>query len=159
MMDIEEYLDTPLTPEQEIENKIFMDKWNRDMHPKKFNSPSTFGSEKGLQMACVAWLRVAYPNIYTITSSLQGNMNNVGLVMEANQLGYIKGCPDLFLPLPNKKYHGLFIELKNGKRGTNVSDNQKEWIKDMNELGYYAVVIRSIDDYKELINNYVNNNI
>lgn len=159
MIDIDEYLDTPLTAEQEVENKIFMDNWNKIMHRKKFNSPDSFPTEKDLQMACIAWLKVAYPKVYTITSSLQGNINSVGMSMEANNLGYMKGCPDLFLPLPNNKFHGLFIELKNGTKGTNVSDNQKEWIQDMNELGYFAIVIRSISDFKELIDSYTSNNI
>jgi hypothetical protein len=148
-----------MTKDEIKESEKFLNEFNKSMHPKKFASNSTFATEKDLQMACVAWLKVAYPKVYTITSSLQGNINSVGMSMEANNLGYIKGCPDLFLPLPNNKFHGLFIELKNGTKGTNVSDNQKEWIKDMNELGYYAVVIRSISDFKELIDNYISNNI
>lgn len=53
-------------------------------------------------------------------------------------MGVKSGVPDLCLPVPNKGYHGLYIELKaeNGK----VSDNQDWWLIELHQQGYMCAV-------------------
>lgn len=75
--------------------------------------------------------------------------------IEAHNLklqGVKSGVPDLFYPVPNKKYHGLFIEMKYGKN--KPTKNQKEWIEYLNSVGYLAVVCYSADEAFKLLNKY-----
>ena len=67
--------------------------------------------------------------------------------------GLKNGIPDLFVPMPNNNYHGLFIELKSASG--KLSDNQKIWIDKLNINGYKAVVCYSLDDAIEKIKLYL----
>lgn len=79
--------------------------------------------------------------------------------------GLKAGVPDLFIPQPNKFYHGLFIEmkkrpktLKNGTKsyaGIKVSKQQEEWIEKLRGRGYEAVVCYGADEAIELIEDYM----
>lgn len=54
------------------------------------------------------------------------------------QQGVKPGVPDLFLPVPSGRYHGLFIEMKTDKG--RASREQKWWIERLNAAGYFAEV-------------------
>lgn len=54
--------------------------------------------------------------------------------------GAKKGVPDVMLPLPSYPYHGLFIEMKKPGELKGTSTDQKDWIRDLRSLGYFAVV-------------------
>jgi len=79
--------------------------------------------------------------------------------------GVKSGVPDMFFPIPNKFYNGLFIELKkrpktlmNGKKsfsGIVTSDNQKIWMQELEHRNYKAVVCYGSDEAIEVIDNYL----
>lgn len=76
--------------------------------------------------------------------------------LEAKNLkmqGVKAGVPDLFLPLPNKNHHGLFIEMKYGKN--KPTPYQKEWIDYLNSVGYLAVVCYGAEEALDILNKYV----
>ena len=50
------------------------------------------------------------------------------------KMGVKAGVPDLCLPVPVGKYHGLYIEMKCGKG--RPSDEQRKWIAHLCEVGY-----------------------
>ena len=54
------------------------------------------------------------------------------------QQGVKPGVPDLFLPVPSGRYHGLFIEMKTDKG--RASREQRWWIERLNAAGYFAQV-------------------
>lgn len=66
--------------------------------------------------------------------------------------GMAKGFPDLFIPVVNDK-GGLFIEMKS-LSGT-VSPDQKDWISQLNNTGYKAVICHSSIDAIKVIEEYV----
>lgn len=51
--------------------------------------------------------------------------------------GLRPGFPDISLSVPRRDYHGLYIELKRIKGSTKTQD-QKEWIINLNKRGYAA---------------------
>ena len=54
--------------------------------------------------------------------------------------GMRKGVPDLCLPVPSRKTHGLYIEMKSAKG--RIRPEQADYIEALNGLGYLAVVCR-----------------
>jgi len=68
-------------------------------------------------------------------------------------LGVKKGISDIFLPYPNERHNGLYIELKT-ETGT-VSKEQNEFLDFTNESGYLAVVCRSKDEAVGVILDYL----
>jgi len=95
-------------------------------------------------------------------------------------LGNLKGTSDLFIPKPNKKYSGLFIELKKefedkshkeptrlfkkngdyfaGKKGEHIKA-QHEVIKSHLKNGYYACFSIGFEKTKEIIDKYFNDDL
>jgi len=79
--------------------------------------------------------------------------------------GLKSGVPDLMIPIANKYYHGLFIEmkrrakrLKNGKKSTShtkVRPEQEKWLNDLSERGYCVNVCYGADEAIEVIENYM----
>jgi len=65
------------------------------------------------------------------------------------------GLPDLCLPVPRGKYHGLYIELKK-EHGGIVSKNQREWLDNLTRQGYCSVVCHGWEDAKNTIEEYLN---
>ncbi len=68
--------------------------------------------------------------------------------------GLKRGVPDLCLPVPRGKWHGLYIELKR-LRGGRVSDDQQRWLDALNKQGYFAVVCRGWQQAAAEIQNYL----
>lgn len=101
-----------------------------------------------------------YPMLKYLNASLNGVRTTIKTAIRAKKTGMKKGYPDIFLPYPNKGYHGLFIELKRNKN-TNLkiskgylTPEQKEWLDYLNNNNYLAVVcygsmeaIKQIQDY------------
>jgi len=59
-------------------------------------------------------------------------------------LGVVAGIPDVFIPIPNDTYHGLYIEFKT--EVGRVTPVQKEVHKVLEENGYNVVVCRSAEE-------------
>jgi len=82
-------------------------------------------------------------------------------------MGNYKGILDTFLPYPNSKYHGLFIELKTKDRkvfkkdgtlyasGKDTHEAQVAEIERLNKQGYYACFAFGFDQAKTIIDNYI----
>ena len=81
--------------------------------------------------------------------------------------GLRSGIPDICIPIANRYYHHLYIELKrarkrlkNGKTSvshTKVSDEQKKWIETLNDNGSYAVVAYGAKEALDIIDEYMEN--
>ncbi len=116
-----------------------------------------FKNEDDLQKAIIDYCNLfskINPEFDCIFAIPNGGFRNIITATRLKRTGVKAGVPDLFLAIPKKGYHGLFIELKNGSKGK-LSLNQKEWIKRLNKNGYKAVCCYSFDESIELINNYL----
>lgn len=74
-----------------------------------------------------------------------------GAYMKAE--GLRPGVPDLMLPVARGGFHGLFIELKAEKGRMNP--NQEEWLHNLSEQGYMAVMCRGWDAARKTIESYL----
>lgn len=74
--------------------------------------------------------------------------------MRLKQEGMKRGVPDNCLPVARGKYHGLYIELKRIRDGRATSD-QKQWIEDLNNQGYLAMICKGWEEAAKVIERYL----
>jgi len=112
-------------------------------------------NESYLQQQMVKWFRYKYPE-YTLFAIPNGHKRNAITGAILKREGVVAGVADLFLMKANKKWNGLWIEVKIDKG--RQSESQKEFeLKAMRE-GYNYVICKSIDSFIEEINEYINDN-
>lgn len=68
-------------------------------------------------------------------------------------MGVTKGVADTFMAVQKGGYGGMFVEFKT-QVGTQSPD-QKQWQIIIENQGYVYRVIRSLEEFKELINWYL----
>lgn len=110
--------------------------------------------ESNLQIACVRWFRLQYPSIAPLLFSVPngGRRDAVtGAILKAE--GAVAGVSDLLLLFSNGVHHGLCIEMKTEKG--KQSDAQKEWQKAVEAVGYKYAVVRSFEQFADLIDDYI----
>lgn len=71
------------------------------------------------------------------------------------QEGALAGVADLIFLKQNGTYGGLLIEMKTPKG--RQSESQQEWMSKITNDGYKYVIVRSVEQFKEEINNYLKN--
>jgi hypothetical protein len=102
------------------------------------------------QIALADWLRAKG---IKFTASANGGLRHISEGVRFKKMGVSAGFPDLFIPKAIAPYHGLFLELKRQKGGT-VSPAQRDWLRYLEENGYYAVTARGFEEAKEIIEHY-----
>ncbi len=110
--------------------------------------------EHRIQCSCVNWFRLQYPNHATALFAVPngGRRDRVsGAKLKAE--GVLPGVSDLILLLPRGRHHGLLIEMKT-ERGKQ-SQAQRDWQRDMVHRGYKYLVIRSIDEFIDMVTDYL----
>ena len=110
--------------------------------------------ESNLQKSCVKWFRLTYRKYKHLLFAVpNGGARSAitGAILKAE--GVTRGVADLLLLVPNKKYHGLCIEMKTPKG--RQSPEQKQWQKAVEDQGYYYAVCRCFDDFYNLVEWYL----
>lgn len=127
--------------------------------------------ESDLQIKCVRWFRYQYPQYAMLLTHPinEGNGNRIsGAIHKAE--GAVPGVPDLLLFMPaaipcqhdNDKKKSLYrrcfclgIEMKTPKGSQ--SQEQKNFQKMFEAAGYYYQVVRTFEDFCQLIDFYIAN--
>lgn len=93
------------------------------------------------QRALFEWALKTQKHIYAHMFHIpNGGKRDVRVARKLKLEGVKAGVPDIFLALPNGKYHGMFIEMKATKEHASaLTPPQKEWLARLNEAGYFAV--------------------
>lgn len=94
------------------------------------------------------------PELSLMFAVPNGGKRHIGVAIKMKAEGVKAGVPDIVLPVPRKGFHGMFIEMKNGKKGK-VADNQKWWLQRLSEQGYNCVVCYSYEEAKDAISEYL----
>ena len=112
-------------------------------------------SEHDLQVQCVHIFRLLYPNYWRLLMAIpNGGYRTATTARKLHAEGVQPGVPDLFLAVARKGYHGLWIEMKNGKTGV-LSEHQKEMIARLKAEGYACDVCRTQEEFINSIKNYI----
>ena len=119
------------------------------------NRGKAAASEHDLQVGCVNVFRLLYPEKSHLLMAIpNGGFRTQKTAVLMKREGVVSGVPDMFLAVARKGYHGLWIEMKNGKAGR-LSDNQKEMIALLKTEGYACVVCRTLDEFITAIKDYL----
>ena len=99
-------------------------------------------------------MSVQIPALKRLFHIPNGGSRNKAEAAHLKAQGVKKGVPDIFLPRACGKWHGLFIEMKRVKGGR-IEEDQLDWIKDLNDAGYMAVVCKGWEEAKNVILDYL----
>ena len=112
--------------------------------------------EHRIQCAIVKWFYYAYPAYRggCLFAVPNGGHRNIQTARNLKAEGVTSGVSDLLLLVPKREYHGLCIEVKTpvGRQ----SDNQKNWQRIIEAQGYRYEIVRSLDEFAELVRWYLN---
>ena len=118
---------------------------------KKKGKPEHF-----LQVDCVDWFREMFPQYAECLFAVpNGGSRNALEAMNLKKEGVLPGVFDLFLAVPKGHFNGFFIESK--VKPNTLSKHQREFKKRMRRMGYYAQEYYTLEEFKKLIINYMNN--
>ena len=111
-------------------------------------------TESQLQQNCIQWFRFQYPKYGRLLFAVpNGHKRNIVTAVKLKKEGVVAGVSDLILLVPNKTYNGLCIEMKIGKG--KQTESQKEFQSDVEQTGYKYSVCRTLEEFINLINNYI----
>lgn len=112
--------------------------------------------ESNTQIAAVKWFRLQYPHLARLLFAVpNGGARNAvtGAIMKAE--GVVAGVADLILLYPSGDYHGLCIEMKT--RTGRQSESQRTWEGDVIMHDYRYAVVRSFDEFRQVVTDYIEN--
>lgn len=83
-----------------------------------------------------------------------GGYRNKATAVRMKRTGTKAGVPDIFLPVSDGHWHGLFIEMKRTKGGS-VSRAQHDMIDALRAQGYRCEVCRGFEEARRVILDYI----
>ena len=110
--------------------------------------------EQAILFEWAVYVTKKYPELSLMFHIPNGGSRNVIEARNLKAQGVRAGVPDICLPVPRGKHHGLFIELKR-RHGGRVSDDQRGWIDALNRVGYLALVCHGFDEARKAILDYL----
>lgn len=108
--------------------------------------------EHRLQVSCVNWFRLQYPD-HVLFAVPNGGARDRKTGAMLKREGVMAGVSDLILLHSSSGYHGLLIELKVGDG--RQSQVQKIFEKRAKKNGYLYAIVRSFDEFRQLIEWYI----
>lgn len=114
-------------------------------------------SEHHIQVAFVEWLNWQanqYRELSAAYSIPNGGKRSIGVATKLKREGQKSGIPDICIPVARQGFHGLYLEFKNGTKGS-VSDNQHAMIFQLQDNGYRVDVVRSVDQAIAVVEDYM----
>lgn len=124
--------------------------------PKKIPKvPSV--SESQIQQSCINWFKAQYPGLWqdgVLFHIANEGVRRGGSGGRAKKEGLVRGVADLCLAMPRKGFGALYIELK--KPGNYQQPEQKEWQKNIEKHGNKYVVVKSVESFMRVIQEYLN---
>lgn len=112
-------------------------------------------SEAQLQSSCVRYFRLRYPKYKRLLIHVpNGGSRNLREAVSLKVQGVVPGVADLILFVPKWDYPALCIELKAGRN--KQTDKQILWQQDIEGQGYLYKVVTNFDQFRDLIEWYLN---
>ena len=113
-------------------------------------------SESTEQQALFEWAEFASkktPELKLLFAIPNGGKRHISTAARLKKEGVKPGVPDVCLPVPKGKYHGLYIEMKIDKN--KPSENQKWWIEQLRLRGYRVEVCYGWGEAVKVVTDYM----
>lgn len=110
--------------------------------------------EDSLQKTIIKYWDLKYPKWKKrLVHAPNGGKRNAIEAAKFKQMGVRAGFPDLILLIPNKFYPfcGIELKIKTGRQ----SESQKAYQKEFESIGAKYVVVRSLDEFIKVVDNYL----
>lgn len=104
-----------------------------------------------------AYSLLKYPVLVLMYAIPNGGSRDKREAHNLRMQGVKAGVPDICLPVPRGKYHGMYIEMKR-TTGGRLSGDQKIWLDLLNKQGYKAACCRGYGEAIQMIEWYLNLN-
>ena len=101
----------------------------------------TLGSEHEEQAALFQWavtMEGRLPALMMLFAVPNGGKRHIATALKLKAEGVKAGVPDVWLPVPRDRYHGLVIEMK--AKGNRPTPEQDEWLLRLDGYGYATAV-------------------
>jgi hypothetical protein len=120
-----------------------------------------FSKESGHQRALFLWaaqpsVLKKYPELALLFHIKNETKEGAAAVAYDRTQGVKKGVPDLFFPCQRGRFGGMFIEMKTPKG--RVRPAQLQWIRDLEDQGYFACVCYGWEEARDRLLWYLNLN-
>lgn len=112
--------------------------------------------EHAAQVAVIAWANYnigRYPKLRWLFAIPNGGQRDIRVARKLKAEGVKAGVPDLFLPVSNGVYHGLFIEMKVGRN--KPTGKQIEWCDYLGDAGYKVGICYGSQEAIETLEKYL----
>lgn len=114
--------------------------------------------EQVTQINLINWFKYNFPelekDIHHFANERKCSFNE-GRILK--RMGVERGVLDIFLAIPENGYHGLWVELKEGKG--QLTHEQIQFIERKNQRGYFAIAVWGFEAAKKVILDYLRNYI
>jgi len=99
-------------------------------------------------------VRQKYPELRLLFHIPNGRSRDKAEAANFKRAGVKPGVPDLCLPVPRGRYHGLYIEMKTEKGAE--SKEQRWWREELTAQGYFSTVCHGWKSAVKTIEWYLN---
>ena len=123
-------------PEFDPQQRTILDGWWEVIMPS-MDTASEHQEQKTLMQMCKLHEK-KYPGLELIHAIPNGGHRHVAVAAKLKAEGVKAGVPDIFLPVPRGKAHGLYVELK--AKGGSVTPEQRKMLGALEKQGYACVV-------------------
>lgn len=96
-----------------------------------------------------AWNEPRVPELALLYAIPNGGARHPAVAAKLKAEGVKAGVPDMFLPVPRRNYHGMFVEMKYGSN--RPTPLQREWGCRLVSEGYIVATCRSWQEAAQLI--------
>lgn len=114
-------------------------------------------SEHAIQCAFFDWLKWQcgqHPELATAYAVPNGGLRSINTAKKLKAEGVKAGVPDVCLPFPRGGFAALYLEFKNGTKGS-VTDAQRAMIELLRDNGNRVEVVRSVDQAIAVVREYL----
>lgn len=120
--------------------------------------------EHNIQRSVVTWFRLQHRDLTPLFFAVpNGQRRSRYEQREKKAEGMVAGVADMLLLVARQGYHGLCIEFKHDKTATSArtyqTPEQKAWQDAVEAQGYRYEVVRSFDEGKKIIEDYLLENL
>lgn len=106
-------------------------------------------TEQAAFIEWASWNQTQYPDLRWLYAVPNGGKRHIAVAAKMKAEGVKAGVPDLCLPVPRGKYHGLYLETK--IPGNDTTPEQDAWLQALANYGFACRVCYGFEALKEAV--------